>query len=85
MVKTLSVGSSADLQAISEVAKKYAITEGKHEEAVRMIYSRCYEDWRMSSTAARLCNKLVQEVGNDFRAALLTVIQKDYKSKILIE
>ncbi len=81
MVKTLSVGSSGDLQSISEAAKTFALTEGKYEEAVQMIYRRCYEDWRMSLTAAKLCNNLVQEIGNDFRSALLQVIQKDFRSK----
>ena len=82
MVKTLSVGSSGDLQSISEAARRYATTEGRQEEAVQLIYRRCYEDWRISSTAAKLCNSLVQlkDTGLKFRAVLLSVIQKDFRS-----
>merc|ERR1711894_117486 len=65
------------------IAKKLGTSKENLDKIVKVIYDRCYCEWRFARAAATLCSNLegLQVEDVKFRSVVLRYVQTDYKRK----
>lgn len=85
LVSSLAISSAdSEIKPVADSASKLVTSEPTQEEVVKLMYTRCQEDWRFCTVAAKVFKSLADlegEGGTKFRQTLLRTLQGDFKDK----
>lgn len=74
-----------ELETLLELAQNSPSDDASIKKMAEIVYSKCVKDREFSKTGAFICDKLaaVENNGTKFRSSLLSLVQTDYKGRLM--